>query len=639
MNAYEYGLKHFSVKYQPQSNCVVFNDKYIIDGDEEEHTQSEYVPSLFRYIQVAQVSEKKYTQLANPKTIDADTVEDFLIPNNYVTITQDNTLEELPNAYVKVYEYQGNFYVRTEKTGTQHLEEVEITATRNKGYRKPKIFGLADIKLREILEDTSVSLIFFFTEDGAVLEKAYASIDTIEPNEIVFFLEKESLYNPISVAKIKVGQGITKDKQLPFDAIAKLAQLMGVAIEKKNVENIFKIHFTTEKEGTTTIVYQVGNYVFEVTSEVLRGLLGDPLVLIGNEFSKVFKANPNRWQYYNKDGSVSKKFTPFIPEFKEFLKSEEKKESSTQEGALTSTLTAVKEALNKATNKITNEAFRKLLVQKLNFIHKLLDELENLYQSFQKLISSKSMHIYFNALFVGVYNSVIEAIGGIITLVGHILNLPSYLMKTSKKTFSQSIAIGSELLENAIETFLKIFSIKNIKAYYSGIIKLAKVFMYLSENPDIIVSKLADGVNYTATKIDRLGYGMGYVVGFVIEEILTALATGGAKTIASAFKLTVEGLSKVVRTIKNTPNIVVNKASDFVQSLIALFKKLKQLDVVKLIDDLIVWIQQWIKTTRQLATEKFDSLFNFTEKYWLRKLNLAPTKFENSLLTLCPIKK
>lgn len=643
MNAYEYGLKYFSVKYQPQSNCVVFNDKYIVEGDEEEHTQSEYIPSLFNYMQVAQVSEKNYKQLTNPKKIDADTVEGFLIPNNYVTITQDNTLEEIPGSYVTIYKYQGEYFVRTEKTGTQHLEEVEVVASRNNGNRKPKIFGLADVKLREILEDTSISLVFFFTEDGAVLEDAYSRITTIESNEIVFFLEKESLFNPISVAKIKAGKAITKDKNLPFGAIAKLAQLFGVDIQKKNIENIFKLHFNAEKlgetDGVTTIIYKVGDYAFEVASDVLRGLLGDPLVIIGNEFSKGLKTTSNRWQYYNKEGDVNKDFSPFIPGFKEFLESNEEKEKIQEGDTLPSKLVTLKETLNNAVKEVENEAFRKLLFQKLSFVYKLIEELENLYKSFIKLISSKNMFIYLNALFIGVYNSLIEAIGGIITIVGHILNIPSYLMKTDKKTFSQSIVIGRELLENAFEAFLQLFSVKNIKALFKGMLQLAKTFMYMAENPDAVVSKLVDGVNYTATKIDRIGYGVGYAVGFIIEEILTALATGGAKTIAGAFKLTIEGLLKVLTKAKETPQLLVTKGNQFVHGLITLLKKLKQLDVAKLMDEFIAWLETIVKTTVQLAKQKYDELFSMTEKYWLRQLKLAPSKFENSLLTLCPIKK
>lgn len=639
MNAYEYGLKYFKVKYQPTPNCVVFNNKLHVQGEQEEHTLTEYQPSIFSYKQVALVTGNNYKNINDPKRLNADLVDGYLIPNNYITVTSGNTIEGIDTGVAEVFKYEENFYVKTALSPTEYLDEIAIVNSSSKGPVKPKIFGLADLKLREIVEDDSISLIFFFTEDGAVLEDAYAKITTIEANEVIFFLEKDSSFNPVSVVKIKSGSGIQKDKKLPFDAIAKLAQLVGSDIKKKHIKKAFLNYFAStivsEDSAIATFFYEIGGFVLEVTSGVLKGVLGDPLIIIGKEFSSFLKADKNRWQYYSEDGSISDEFAPIFPGFKDFLDSTEK----VNEGeTIPSKLAALKEKVTKGIQGIPSTDFRAFVKKKLSFVFKIIEALEDLYKSFIKLLSSKSLFLFFNALFLGVYNSIVEAIGGIFTIVGHIINIPSYLLKLDSNTISQSVNIGKELLENVTETFLKLFSIKNIKALFTGFLKLGKTFLEIITSPSELLSKFSDGVNYIATKTDRIGYVIGYVVGFIVEEVLTALATGGAKTIATAFKLTIESLGTLLSKTKNIARIVVRKPSDFINALSELFRRLKSLDVQKLMDEFIAWIQQLVKTTKQLAEETFEVLFKSKlAKQRIKKLGYTPTSVNGNAVTLCPI--
>ncbi len=641
MNAYEYGLKYFKVKYQPKPNCVVFNNKLHVQGEEEEHTLTDYEPSIFSYKQVALVNGTNYQHILEPKRLNADVVEDYLIPNNYITVTEGNTVVGIGTGLVAVYKYEDEYYVKTEFSPTEYLDEVAIVnSTSKKGSLVPKIFGLADIKLRKILEDDSISLVFFFNEDGAVLENAYSSITTIEANEIIFFLEKDSLFNPVSVIKVKSGSGIAKDKILPFSSIATLAQLVGVHIEEKHIKKVFENHFKNknkEDEFTiNTIFYEMGEFVLEITGAVLKGLFGDPLIIIGRELSAGLKIDKKRWQYYDKEGNINSEFAPIFPGFKSFL---DKDEKSNEGETLASKLTELKETVTNTIQKVPNSDFRAFIKDKLSFVFKTLDALEEMYKSFIKLINSKSLFIFLNALFLGVYNSIVEAIGGIITIIGHVINIPSYLVKVDDAKISQAANVGREVLENVTETFLKLFSIKNIKALFTGFLKIGETLLTTMANPNEVLSKIADGVNYTATKVDRIGYVIGYAVGFIIEEVLTILATGGAKTIAQAFKLTIESLATVLTKTKNAAKIVVKKPADFINALSVLFKKLKALDVQKLMDEFVVWIQQLLKTTKQLATEKYNELFNFSEKFWLSKFKLTPTSFKDGLVIFCPTLK
>lgn len=639
MNAYEYGLKYFNVKYQPNPNCVVFNDRYNIIGDEDSHTQQTYIPSPFVYEQVTLLNNKHYKSVDNPKRLNADLVDTYLLPNKYLTISKDNTLEGFPNRYFEIYSYNDEYYIKKQRGSVEELDEVTIKVKTTN--TSPKFFGVPDVKLRELLENTSLSLIFFFTEDGSVLEDAYNRITNIEANEVIFFLEKESLFNPVSVVKVKSGSTIVKENRLPFAAIATLAQLFQVNIQEKHVEKVFNNHFKSknipENDGVTTFFYDIQNYALEVTSEFLTGLLGDPLVITGNFISETFKVNENRWKYYADDGTKNKQFSPVFSEFKTYLDSPDQPTNQSED--ITSALSNLKGKLTGTLAKIPHEDLRKFLTDKLSFTFKTIDALEELYISLKKLITSKNLLIYANALFIGLYNSIIEAIGGIFTLVGHIIKLPSYLIKIDHKTIKQSVVIGRELLENAIETSIRFFSVKNLKALFNGFLELFKSLGELMLNPEALVTKLTDGINYTATKIDRIGYSIGYVIGFVIEEVLTALATGGAKTIAQTFTITTNSFSEALKTSKKAAKVVVKQPIDFIHTLVRLFKSIKQLDVPKLITQFVDWVKTLIKTAKQLAVEKFEELFSLTEKYWLQKFNLTPTSFDKNKLTLCPIKK
>lgn len=647
MNAYEYGLKYFNVKYQPESNCVVFNDKFTIKGEKESDNQSSYVSSPITYEQVSKIGEKKFKYLANPKRFNATIANDYLLPNGYLIKTEGNTIEEEPNGMYEVYEYNKEYYVQKKSPYLQLLDEVVIERDKlKKKIVSPKFFALAGKKLREILGAKDVSLVFFFTEEGAVLEDAYAKIKDVAANEILFFLEKESDFNPVSVIKVKTGAGISERTKMPYTAISELANFFGVSASSEKIEEAFATYFSAVKDedlnGVSMVLYEIGDFLLQVTSEALKGLLGDPLVIIGEWLPTVLKCEPNRWQYYDKEGKVNKKFAPFIPGFKDFLDGDAKEQQVKETNQIDANVSLLRAKLNEAVKKVPNADFRKFLFQKLSFAYDLLDAFEELYESVKKLFTSKNLFIFFNALLIGLWNSIVEAVSGILVLVGQIINIPAYLLKEDRMSFSQSIAIGRELLESGIEAFLDLLTIKNIQALFNGVLELSTSLLKVLSDPQSLVSKLSDGVNYVSTKVDRIGYGVGYVVGFIVEEVLTAIATGGAKTVAEAFRLTMKSFTEALDAIRNVPKLVAKKAASMTHTLVALFKKLRSLDIPKLIEEFVSWVQKIIKTSKQLAEEAFESFFGNSkggrlDKQYLRKRKYKPTAIHNNIMTLCPI--
>ena len=131
-------------------------------------------------------------------------------------------------------------------------------------------------------------------------------------------------------------------------------------------------------------------------------------------------------------------------------------------------------------------------------------------------------------------------------------------------------------------------------------------------------------------------------IGFIIEEVLTAIFTGGAKTVAQALRLTLDSITSAVNTVRKVGKKVARKPIDFIHGISVLLKKLKHLNVKKMMDEFVEWIKNLVKTTKQLAQEAFDRFFPNTaqgmkDRRYLRKRGYQPTSFVDDVLTICPI--
>ncbi|WP_299833825.1 hypothetical protein [uncultured Tenacibaculum sp.] len=649
MNAYEYGIKHFKSKFQPESNCVIFNNLLKIVGDNEEDTlelDDSFLEENSRetFVQVFSTGNNQYKRTENSKRLSVDTVESYLLPNFYaIEVTENIVVENLSSTILKVIAYQEELFVKV-AIGTEITEELEVEIIKKENNipspAVPKIFAMPNIKLRKIVENNSFSVVFFFTEDGALLEDAYARIKNVAANEIIFFLESDSLFNPLSVVRVKTGKAIQKNINLPYKEIAELAKLFKVKIDTKEVEKVFENHFNNksleEINSKISSFYEVDSFIIEGLGEFLSGFLGNPLVIIGTNVIPELKADANRWKYFDKKGERNVDFAPIFPGFEKFLEANEPK---VKEGkSLDSELDSLKNDLKNKIDSIPNDGLRDFLNKKLVFVFKMTDEVKDLYNSFSKLLSSKSVFIFLNALFIGIYNSIVDAIAGIIAIIGHILNIPKYLSDDNTLSFKTIIRIGFEMLENAFEAFLLLFSSANLKKISKGLLKVGKELVAFLNNPEAILSKLSDGVDYVATKVDRIGYGIGFAIGFIIEEVITALATGGAKTVSQAFKLTFDGLTKLFSSVRQGAKIVVNSPTKFIQALGELFQQLKKIDVAKIMDVFLDWVKLVVKTSGQLAEEAFERLFkSASAKRKIRKLGYAPTSIKDDVITFCPI--
>jgi hypothetical protein len=657
MNAYEFGLKYFNQKFQPSPNCVVFNDLTKIIDIEETIVGDNFVPASFGYRQVKKKpnQENLYQVIYdNPKRLNGDAVDDYLIPNGYVEIINDNRLEGYPsNYFYTVYKYQGDYYIKT--NANQNFDEpsidldlIDITIKAPK-VATPKFFGSSKVNLREFFNNEKISLVFFFSDDGALLETIYATLKDIPENEIVFFLEKPLLHRALSVTRIKVGNkiGRSSNEVIPYASINHIAKFFEAPFEDENtVKRMFEDVFEErqKEENRSWYHFDIAGFFIEIGADLLQTFIGNPLVGVGEGMLKYMKADPSRWKYYHDDPTKNgANFEPYIPGIKSAVESlGESKEEEIKNRDIGADVSTMKEDIKAAINKIPVESYRKLLHKKLEFIYEISDKLEELYVNIQKIFTWQNGLIYLNALLTGIYNSLIEAIAGILILVGNILSFPAKFVELTGASITDGFKIGVEILENIIEAIISFFSLKNITEFFVGLYRVAKTLALSSTGPAQQISFLSSAAEYIATHVDQIGYAIGYVIGFLVEEVITAIFTGGAKTVATALQMTLDSFKSVLKGVQKVGKYLIEKPIDFIYALSLLYKKIKNLDMKKLMDEFIEWIKKLFKIGKELAIEAFEKFFPNTSKgrkdrRFLKNKGYEPTSFVDNVLTVCPI--
>ena len=675
MHAYEYGITKFNKKYQPAPNITVFNDRLVFidkDGSEQEDQSTPEAFSIFSYIEVSHTGENTFSyDLENRKRVNASLMEDYLIPNNHVTITDNNTLTNIPvytdsvepdyyqdATNVTIHSYEGRHYIKHNFASYGGGESLIVAKS-----TRPKLFTLKDEKLKKLLNNPEISLIFFFSKDGAKLEGAHLSIDDVKDNEIIFFLEKDDSYNIFgSVARVLTGKNINDLSLIPYKAIANLGKVFDVNTEPASIKKISIAHLEAkERNEEKGVFYYLGkavDFVQELTTTFIKETLGDGLISIGNFISEEIQFDEKRWRYYDEYGDKNKDFSPIIPGFEAFLNLLDKTQEKIDENSenFLSKLNKIEKRLKKSISKVPVRSIRKYLRFQLTVLFDVIEQMRVLYDTVLKLITSKEIFIFMNALLIGLLNSLAAAVGGIITLIGYVLSLPYYLYKLKKvENKAGYVSMAMEILENGIESVVKLFSVENILAVISFVRSVPGLVYDFLKDPGAIfeekkelqkIVRDAEGniienppKKESSIQIDSIAYGIGYAIGFIVEEVVTTILTGGAKTIAEAVKVTIASFKAIIKATGRIAKKIVISPERIAEMFAFLFKKMRKLNVKKILEDLYQWLKKVLITGKQFLDDAYNKFFKKSEQKFLEKFGFKPSKFENEILTLCPIKK
>ncbi|MFK7749099.1 MAG: hypothetical protein AB8B65_11960 [Kordia sp.] len=584
----------------------------------------------------------------------------FLYPQVFVSGTSTNSFSDNFNEALNLYSI--DYAAAATPKFTKNLSKIS----------KPKAFGSLEVILNKFYKNSNVSVMFFISKDGAKIEKSHIDIDEIRDNEIIIFLEEDDSYNILgSVCRVLSGKNIGNSKQFSSEGIAILARLFDVDTNTGEIKSVAVEHIEKKKKGEEWgILYFLGKIVDAVVgfgTWLIKETFGDGLIAIGEGITSL-KFGENRWKYYDDKGQKNPKFNPIFPGLetiidllldtkeastKEYDPSKQKSNNS-KDPSFEGTTSDIRTNFNKFIGYIPHKRISNYLKDKLSFIIDIIETLVDLYNQIVKFINEgfAGTLIFLNALVIGILNSLIEAVGDIFSMVGMILSLPYHLHKIySKQKKGSYVSLVVELLENAVEGFVNLFSIKNLNAVIDFTVASFSLVKNALSNPETIVSKLKQANEFVKTNVDEIGYTMGYIIGFVVEEVFTGLISFGIGNLikngkkvtkaTEAFDTSSDSLQRVLTTKSKRPDFEIKDSNRFVNTIIELFNKIKNFDLKKALDTLLEWIREFVSTTKELAENAFIKLFpNKKVRDTIISEGFIPTKVNaaGNAITFCPIK-
>jgi len=591
MKAIDYGIQNFgNYSYKnTTSNIYIFNEGIVLE-DESNDSSNQNSIDLIIYRQIEFVTEEKdvFKYLNDGDYFLSSTLlyiqESGIVPFEEFLVTTRNetaTADEWNYSEKTIYSIEGKLYTVN--------DEVNYTLTGLSVNAKPSIKTKTNkplFLLNDILHEKSISVVAFISDDGVKLERAYQSIECYA-NEVVLFIENDFGSNLFgSTLRIKVGENITENSKFPASQTAKVIQAfkLGIDIDAKTL--------------TQAIIVQVRSNVGLIHFIKSRFLLADKLVSIPINFTldKVesgltaiangigsLKFDENRWRYYNTDGTKNKDQNLLFFDPAVFEASDEKDQKKAHNMMFSHALKEVNgleksfyQHINTARSNYADlkdfDSFLSTAVSKLlralNPVKEFLSNPEDL------LISiTKDAFIALNAFVVGLINGIIDIFKGIFDILALLCNALASARNGIREVVSnlgRYVVMFLEALENMADTLINLFSKENLKAFLVFFIELQKtlfalpfVFALFVWNADLSIP------------IDALGYYTGFIIGMLVDIILSAIFSGGAKTVADVLKLLGKQFEGLVTLGKKAVVITGKAVSNLLDEIIAIFAKIR----------------------------------------------------------------
>jgi hypothetical protein len=664
MYAYEYGLKKFDEKYQPFGHVTVFNDDIQIIKENTQQTTNQGV-----YVKVT----------LNPDGISADIIlddfkqyssrvfEEYLIHiNAYTNNGETRNINGFPNQINRpIVIFNGDYYANV--IDVVELEEVVITA------KRPEYDELSDqakkiIKKRQKLEPVfadieeqlkaaNTSVIMMISHDGAKLERAYQKMTTVLDNEIIMFVENGNGFNFTgSVFRITSGKGITENTSVPFQLLAKLCKIYNVEIDRSKIVKLIKNHL---EDKDSNILYYIRKGLQILNTPATWTLDGVSWVLdkLTEGVNYVRVDDINKWKAYDENGQENPNFDPFLfgyEQIKALQKTAEKFNYNKVFAGFNSKIDFLEEKLVDGIEAIKIPGLVKFAKRKLSGVFFLLRNIKNFVKKAVSIVlkTMEKGFLFINAFVIGIYNSLVDMVTGILQLVSLICKGVSGAIKFGGELVENGSTYFSmflEFFENGIETLAGLFSRENMNAFMEFKINMVKNIVFMLMNPlqtVVIAGELAKNKASTISfSAEQIGYGVGYVIGFIITEILLAIATGGAKTVGTALQVAAKGYVSLLKGVLSIPKILVKgviKVKNFtVDIFFGLFKLIRSAvrNFPKLLQKIANWFNEVLSVSKNFVIETFNKLFpTKAARDKITAAGFKPSSATDNFITFCPIK-
>lgn len=431
-------------------------------------------------------------------------------------------------------------------------------------------------------EDFNLSL--FTSTNGVTLLQQFKEVE-VSSDEVVVFLEIDNPTNFFgTVMRIKVGSNLKGRKDLPYSEIIDFAQDKGISVSPNRIKRLLKKGVKSKKNLFKWVLSSIAKTIGKAV-EFVSGEVGDLFFQTIPEAIDKIRISENRWnpslEGYN-GIFIPDKFEKYIAN----LKDDEKGGNSILKAFVSPFFKQInrlegftKGKLKKVKSYIPGKVYRKLkkvidyLFGKINGLEDII--YDSKYELLKLILTALEAA---NSFLCGLYNSIIDTVKGIFQIVGLVFKgIEAAADFTSNLGYYASLSI--EFIENIIEGILEI-----------DFVELFKQLFFL---PLVIIKKVVSfTINQSSLTIQEFYYYIGYIVGFIVETVVSILFTGGSlsvgKVLAKTFKEPVEFLLKGFKGIVSASKSLVNKVISAVQYIIKKLKNPKQLaaDFLRFIEDL-----------------------------------------------------
>lgn len=486
---------------------------------------------------------------------------------------------------------------------------------------------------RSYMEFEDFDLSLFSSTNGVTLLQQFKEVE-VSSNEIAVFLEIDNPTNFFgTVMRIKVGSNLEGKKDLPYSDIIEFAKGKDISISPSRIKRLLKKGIKSKKNLFKWVLSSIAKTIGKAV-EFLSGEVGDLFYKTIPDAIDSIRISETSWNPNKEDYNaifIPDKFENYVAK----LKDNNKDENDILKAFVKPFFNQLKklESYSKGELKVIkgfvpNKVYRKIkntvdyIFEKINGIEALIYNPE--YGLLKLILTALEAA---NAFICGLYNSIIDTLKGIFQIIGLVFKGVEVAADfASNLGYYASLSI--EFIENIVEGILEI-----------DFIELFKQLFFL---PLVTMQKVVTlALNQTALTIQELYYYIGYIVGFIVETVISILFTGGSlsigKVLAKTFKEPVELLLKGFKGIVSASKSLINKVISAVQHIIKKLKNPKQLaaDFIKFIEDLFgagKKLSKFGKITKALMKlEMPDEFLNALKKLGMQEDDILEyfTKYHN----------
>lgn len=475
--------------------------------------------------------------------------EDIVPDNPFLDYSEFKTRSSSDAAYLlngKVVSYTEEEIAALIASGEFDKKSSFIYHDKNKNY----VFDEGDIELYPV--------IYYYGKDAVKLEKIYNSVQP-EPNEILIFIEDQT-YDIYSSKKmfIKLGTERRKDFQQRQGSTEVFERAIkdrgfGTKTDGIYIANLIQTQAgKIENETQLNIVIKLllAEYA-KKAQEAMEYVQDLPIQLFDNIIGGLQELQFTSTDWNPKTATLKHRFTPyFFPVLQYDSKERAYLKGKGKAIPLDTLLNNLDEVVNarftniNASFDLKYAAFKKGM-ETISFglieaelgehspLYGFINDVKGFVKGIIRWMADVAVEgmLFYNALLCGLINSLIEIVIGVFQLINLIFKLNKYSTKMLSK-----MSDWTEYMDNLLQTLVKL--------------DLSKIAVEISLFFNQVISRLASAAWKYIKNIStaEIGYFIGYVLGFIIEQLIGAAAFGSTN-VASAFRKSMKIFEAIIDII------------------------------------------------------------------------------------------